>query len=158
MVGGGRVSHRERRLAEEGPHLRWAAAVHGAAALTLLLGTPGLVLGPLLLWLWQRRRHAVVDEAGRAALDFQLTVLLAQLLLGLAAGGVGAVFAFAPLPALLLGSPFAVLLHALWLLLLLADAVLVVRAVRATLAGEHVSYPLAIRILSPEERPAPPRS
>ncbi|MDA8343903.1 MAG: DUF4870 domain-containing protein [Thermaerobacter sp.] len=54
---------------------RWAAAVHASALIGFLIPL-GNVLAPLVLWLFARRRSAFVDEQGREALNFHLSIVL----------------------------------------------------------------------------------
>lgn len=76
------------------PHAAMAAGVNGPEAaavrqlamlghLSALLGFVipfANVLAPLMLWLMHRTRHPYIDEQGREALNFQLTILVYLLL------------------------------------------------------------------------------
>ncbi len=59
---------------------KWGAIVHFAAFIGLLLPL-GLVLGPLLVWALKRNESAFVDQQGKAAINFQLTVLIVTFIL-----------------------------------------------------------------------------
>ena len=54
----------------------WGMFCHLAALVVLILPVLGLVVGPLLVWLSQRYRFAFVDEQGKEAVNFQITILL----------------------------------------------------------------------------------
>jgi len=54
----------------------WATFCH-LAAFTVLLGVPlGLIAGPLVVWLIKRNDSTFVDRHGKAALNFQLSVVV----------------------------------------------------------------------------------
>lgn len=57
----------------------WAMATH-LSALSGLIFPLGLVLGPLLVWLFKRHDSKLVDENGKEAINFQITVLAASFL------------------------------------------------------------------------------
>ncbi len=54
---------------------KWGAITHLAALIGLLLPL-GLVLGPLLVWFLKRDDSEFVNEQGKAALNFQLSILV----------------------------------------------------------------------------------
>ena len=58
----------------------WTMAVH-LSALSGLIFPLGLILGPLLVWLFKRHDSKLVDENGKEAINFQITVLAASFLL-----------------------------------------------------------------------------
>ncbi len=70
----------ERRAAEQGDTRTLAAFCH-LGGLVWLVGLPGVV-GVLVPWLCGRDRSAFVDENGREALNFHLSLLVYELLLG----------------------------------------------------------------------------
>ncbi len=81
-------------------------------------------VGPLVLWLVFRHRYRRVDQAGREALNFQITLWLAT----------------AALAITLIGIPIAILVHFLGMTLM------VIAAYR-TSNGTTWRYPLTLRIL-----------
>ena len=56
----------------------WGMFCH-LSALIGLIGIPGAV-GPLVIWLVKREQYGLVNDQGREALNFQLTMLLGFLL------------------------------------------------------------------------------
>ncbi len=54
---------------------KWASTMHAAALIGLLLA-PGLVLGPLLVWFLKKGDSQYLNEQGKNAINFQLTILL----------------------------------------------------------------------------------
>ena len=59
----------------------WAAACH-LAALIWLIGVPfGNLLGPLVVWLILRDRYPLVDDQGKEALNFQIAMAIAFVVL-----------------------------------------------------------------------------
>ena len=105
---------------------RTAALLHASAYLGLLGGVLFLV-GPLVVWLLKRDEHPALDAAGKEAVNFHLTMLLA----GLVA---------VPLCFVLIGIPLA---FALFVLSVVCPLVAAVR----TANGEDYRYPLTIRFL-----------
>lgn len=104
----------------------WAVACH-LSALAGYIVPFGHLLGPLAVWLWKRDRLPAVEQAGRSALNFQLSVtmyVLAGLLLSFFLVGVAVLF-------VVVVFQFAVVLYAS------------LRAQR----GLDVHYPLTIRFI-----------
>ena len=56
----------------------WTMYTH-LSGLLMLVSIPGF-LGPLVIWLLKKEEFPKVDEAGKEALNFQLTMLLVQLI------------------------------------------------------------------------------
>jgi uncharacterized protein len=105
----------------------WAAVAHLSAFLGYASIPLGFVLGPLIVWAALKDKYAFVDEQGKEALNFQLSMLIYTL-------------ASIPLICLCVGIMLLVLIH-------VANFVfIIVAAVRAA-NGEHYRYPLAIRFL-----------
>ena len=106
---------------------RTAALLHLSALVGLLGNGVGFVVGPLAAWFWKREEHPLLDRAGKEALNFQLTMMLA-------------VFVSIPLCFVLIGLP----------VLLLAAALMVVMPVVAavrTVNGAEYRYPLTVRFV-----------
>lgn len=73
--------------------LQWAMFAHFGG---ILLG----FLGPLIVWLVKKDEHPFVDDQGKEALNFQLTLLIVYLVVGAisaATCGFGSVLAIVPL-------------------------------------------------------------
>jgi len=105
---------------------RLAMACHLAALLGYVLPF-GNVIGPLVMWLLNRERHAYIDEQGREALNFQLSMLVWYLL------------AFALVLALI---GFFMIVG----LVVFQLVMVIVAAVRSN-DGEAWRYPLTVRFL-----------
>ena len=58
----------------------WAMATH-LSALSGLIFPLGLILGPLLVWLFKRNESNLVDKNGKEAMNFQATVLASSFIL-----------------------------------------------------------------------------
>lgn len=104
----------------------WAVACH-LSALAGLVFPLGFVLGPLIVWLLGRERSAFVDEQGKEALNFQLTMLIAYLVACI-------------LIVVFIGIPLLVILGVL-------DLVLVIVAAVQVGSGVDWRYPLALRLI-----------
>ena len=105
----------------------WALFTHLSALTGLVTGGLGFILGPLVMWLIKKDQMPRVDEAGKEALNFQLTMLIAVL--------VSCVLMLILIGFLLL---FAVGVF---------DVVMVIIAAVQTSNGVRYRYPLAIRFI-----------
>ena len=87
----------------------WAMAAH-LSALAGLLYPPaplGLILGPLFVWLFKRKESDVVDENGKEALNFQITVFGASFIFGILSAALK-IFLILALITLIAGLGFAI--------------------------------------------------
>lgn len=125
------------------------------SALVLLLGIPfGNILGPLVVWLLKKNDYTFVDQHGKEALNFQVSITLYWMVLG--------VLAF----LMLLISPFSwpwrhntfdfwmpmgvAMFFPMGLMMVvlgLVDILLVILAAVKASDGETYRYPLTIRFL-----------
>ncbi len=112
--------------ANEMEQRNWALFAHLSALIGLVVPL-GFVLGPLVLWLIKKDQMPLVNEAGKEALNFQLTMLL------------GVVIAFV-LMLVIIG---------VFLLAAIAvfDIVMVIIAAVQTSNGARYRYPLTIRFI-----------
>jgi len=62
---------------------KWAMICHVSALIGLLANGIGFVLAPLIVWLLKKEEHAFVDQQGKEAVNFQLTMLIVLLIGGL---------------------------------------------------------------------------
>ena len=97
------------------------------AMLAHLLGIVSGFVGALIIWLIKKDQSAFVDEQGKEALNFQITMLIAFV--------VAWILMFVLIGALLMP------------LLLIANLVFCILAAVAVSKGEHYKYPVAIRLL-----------
>lgn len=97
------------------------------AMLAHLLGIVSGFVGALIIWLIKKDQSPFVDEQGKEALNFQITVLI---------GIVGSWILMFVLIGMLLMP-----------LLLIANLVFCILAAVAVSKGQHYRYPLAIRLL-----------
>lgn len=105
----------------------WATFAH-LSALTLYLGVPfGNIIGPLVIWLIKKDTTPFVDDQGREALNFQISVLIYSLVAGI-------------LCLLLIGFVLLALLAVFQI------ACVIIAAIKAN-QGESFRYPLTIRFL-----------
>ena len=54
----------------------WSVLVHAAAFVGVLVPIIGGILGPFLVWILKKSASARVDRHGRAALNFQISMLI----------------------------------------------------------------------------------
>jgi uncharacterized protein len=105
----------------------WNALCHASALAGLLIHFPGHLLGPLIIWLWKRDESAEIDAHGKEALNFQISMLIYNV--------VAAFFCL-----VLIGFVF---LAILWVL----NAVFVIIASIQASDGKFYRYPMTIRFL-----------
>ncbi len=97
------------------------------AMLCHLLGLLTNFLGPLILWLVKKDDDAFIDEQGKEALNFQITLMLAGIVAGATSCiGIGLIL----LP-----------------LIVILDLVFSIMACVAASKGQHYRYPVSIRLV-----------
>jgi len=106
----------------------WCVLCHASALLGLFFHFFGHLLGPLIVWLIKRDLSPEIDANGKESLNFQLSMLIYDVVAGI-------------LCVVLIGIP---ILIALWIL----NTVLVIIASVKTGEGKFYRYPLTIRFLS----------
>lgn len=114
----------------------WAVAAH----LAWLVSTVGIPppIGPLVVWLIKKDEHPFVEDQGREALNFQLSLIIYAVVGAIVALIVG----FATL-----GLGFLALIPVAVLFLLLALILPIVAAVKAS-DGERYRYPMTLRLVN----------
>src|ERR1700719_1622415 len=105
----------------------WCAFIHASALLGVLLHFPGHLLPPLILWLIKRDDALELDAHGKEAVNFQISMLIYNL--------VAAVFCL-----VLIGFVF---LAILWIL----NTVFVIIAAIQASDGKFYRYPMTIRFI-----------
>jgi uncharacterized protein len=126
-------------------HIRtWSMLVH-LSALSVFIFPLGLVLGPLLVWQIKKNELPEIDKHGKEAVNFQLTVVIINIIfVVLLFGTLGASF-FWRSPLLLLAPGFGLGII-IWIVNLIAIILAVVAGLKAN-SGEFYRYPLAIRFI-----------
>ena len=118
---------RQEGSADQKSERTWAIFCH-LSALVAVIGVPfGNILGPLVIWLIKKNDMPLVDDEGKAALNFQLSMtiyILVALVLCLVAVG------------------FVLIVP-----IILADVILVIIASVKTSNGEKFQYPCTIQFL-----------
>ncbi len=104
----------------------WAMFAHLAGFGGIVIPAIGAVIGPLVIWLLKKEEHPFVDEQGKEALNFQITMLI----YGCAAG---------LLTLLCIGFVLAVAV-------VIVDVVFVVIAAIKANDGYHYRYPYPLII------------
>jgi uncharacterized Tic20 family protein len=117
---------------------QWAMFCHLAALAQFVLPSFGNVIGPLVIWLVKKDQHPFIDDQGKEALNFQISMSLYMWLLPAISGmlicvGIGIVL-----------FPLAIVVV---LALTLADVVLAIIAGIKASNGEAYRYPITIRFL-----------
>ncbi|HEY1170664.1 MAG TPA: DUF4870 domain-containing protein [Verrucomicrobiae bacterium] len=130
--------------AAEKEQRQWGMFCHLAALAVFIPIAPlGNIVGPLVIWLWKRHDIAGVNEHGKAALNFHISMALYILILGLVIA----------LPMLLLSFLFPPLFLGLIpvggiaAILALVEVVLTIVAALQANDGKHYRYPFTINFL-----------
>ena len=106
---------------------QWATICHVIALVGLLGNGIGFLLGPLIVWLLKRKDHPFIDEQGKEAVNFQITMFIVALLSSI-------------LIVVLIGYVLLVAVA------LLATIFPIIAAMKVN-AGEHYRYPFSIRLI-----------
>jgi uncharacterized Tic20 family protein len=122
----------------------WSMLVH-LAALSVFIFTPGLVLGPLLVWQIKKNELPEIDRHGKEAVNFQLTVVIINIILIPILMGTLGFSIFWRTPIYFFGPGFG-LLFIVWCFDLVAIILAVVAGLRANNGGFY-RYPFAIRFI-----------
>lgn len=105
---------------------QWAMFTHISALAGVLTGI-GFIVGPLIMWLLRKDQSAYIDEHGKEAVNFQITMMIAAFISSL-------------LIILLIGLP-------LLLVVILAMVILPIVAGLKAGKGESYRYPFTIRLI-----------
>jgi uncharacterized Tic20 family protein len=105
----------------------WAVIGHLSALLGLIVWGIGIVLGPLIVWLIKKDTMPFVNDQGKEALNFQITVFLAGLVCS-------------ALLFVLIGFPMLALLS-------VADLVFIIIAAIKASEGVAYRYPVCLRLI-----------
>jgi len=119
---GGPPSRTDREMSRDAR--LWAMLCHLAGLAGFGVWVIGFVIGPLVVWMIKKDEYPFVDEQGKEAINFQLTVVI-----------IGVV--------LVVTCVFLVLLPAL----LVLDLVFAVIAAVKANEGDHYHYPFRIRFI-----------
>ena len=105
----------------------WCVLAHATALVGFLVPLAGHIVGPLIVWLAKRADSAEIDAHGKDSLNFQLSMLIYNLMA-------------AVLCLVLIGFFILAILHIL-------NIVLVIIASIQASEGKLYRYPLAIRLI-----------
>ena len=61
----------------------WAMLCHLSALVGWLGNGIGFIVGPLIVWLIKRQEHPFIDEQGKEAVNFQITMFIALFVSGI---------------------------------------------------------------------------
>jgi uncharacterized Tic20 family protein len=106
----------------------------GGGYLFAPIGGLGFFLGPLIVWLIKRHEIPFVEEQGKEAVNFQLTMLIAFIILGVLTSHMFSVGVWQ-------------MWSLLWWALVLFDLVMAITAGVKANDGVHYRYPYAIRFI-----------
>ena len=106
----------------------WCMACHLSALAGFVVPAFGHVLGPLVVWLIKRGESSEIDAHGKEALNFQISMLIYNLVAGV-------------LCLVLIGFALLAVLHIL-------NVVFVILASIKANEGQMYRYPLTIRLIS----------
>ena len=105
----------------------WTVLCHASALAGFFVPWAGHILGPLIVWLAKRGDSAEIDEHGKASLNFQISMLIYNLIAGV-------------LCLVLIGFVILGILHILNLVLV------IVASIQAS-EGKLYRYPITIRLI-----------
>jgi len=105
----------------------WCVLSHASALAGFFVPWAGHILGPLIIWLAKRGDSTEIDANGKESLNFQISMLIYNLIAGI-------------LCLVLIGFVILAILH-------LVNLVLVIVASIQAGEGKFYRYPLAIRLI-----------
>ncbi|HEY2626757.1 MAG TPA: DUF4870 domain-containing protein [Candidatus Udaeobacter sp.] len=105
----------------------WTVLCHASALAGFLVPWAGHILGPLIVWLVKRGDSTEIDEHGKESLNFQISMLIYNLIAGV-------------LCLVLIGFVILGILHILNLVLV------IVASIQAS-EGKLYRYPITIRLI-----------
>ena len=105
----------------------WTVLCHASALAGFFVPWAGHILGPLIVWLAKRGDSAEIDEHGKESLNFQISMLIYNLIAGV-------------LCLVLIGFVLLGILHILNLVLV------IVASIQAS-EGKLYRYPITIRLI-----------
>jgi uncharacterized Tic20 family protein len=105
----------------------WTVLCHASALIGLFLPAVGHILPPLIVWLIKRGEFPEVDEHGKESLNFQISMLIYNL--------IGAILCLVLIGFVILG------------ILYLLNLILVIVASVQASDGKLYRYPLTIRLI-----------
>jgi uncharacterized Tic20 family protein len=105
----------------------WNVLCHATALAGFLVPWAGHILGPLIVWLAKRSDSPEIDENGKESLNFQISMLIYNVIAGV-------------LCLVLIGFILLAILHIL-------NLVLVIIASIQTSEGKSYRYPMTIRLI-----------
>jgi uncharacterized Tic20 family protein len=110
------------------PNVRtWNVLCHATALAGFFVPWAGHILGPLIVWLAKRNDSPEIDEHGKESLNFQISMLIYNVIAGV-------------LCLVLIGFVILAILHILNLVLV------IIASIQAS-EGKFYRYPLAIRLI-----------
>ena len=112
---------------------QWAMFAHLSALVALVTGGLGGIIGPLIIWLVKKDTMPFVDDQGKEALNFNITVgliFLALLLLSIVTLGIG----------LIIAVPGWIIVGIAWLVFT------IIAGIKAN-EGVAYRYPLTLRLI-----------
>ncbi len=110
------------------PNVRtWNVLCHATALAGFFVPWAGHILGPLIVWLAKRNDSPEIDEHGKESLNFQISMLIYNVIAGV-------------LCLILIGFVILAILHILNLVLV------IIASIQAS-EGKFYRYPLAIRLI-----------
>lgn len=114
---------------EQNPDARkWASLCHIVALSGLIGNGVGFVLGPLVVWLIKKDEYSFVEEQGKEAINFQITMIIAAIISGILTVIVIGIFLLIAVGIVMIAFP-------------------IVAAIKSS-RGEHYRYPFTIRFIS----------
>jgi uncharacterized protein len=106
----------------------WCVLAHASALLGFIIPWVFHILGPLIVWLAKRTDSPEIDAHGKESLNFQISMLIYNLVAGV-------------LCLVLIGFALLFILHILNLVLV------IVASIQAS-EGKHYRYPITIRFIA----------
>lgn len=134
-----------------------ALLIHLSPLANFMLPSLGFLIGPLVAWLIYRDQSKILDEQGKESLNYQITVLFANIVIIIIAFALAMLGIFGSVLTLgadggifasfgIFGSFFAFYLPVMFIINIVPYIFMIIAALRVT-GGEPYYYPMNIRFI-----------
>lgn len=146
-----------------GAEKTWGMIVHLSALAQFIFHFFGLIIGPLIVWLIKKNNMPFVDEQGRESLNFNISMTLYALIIGVGASLMPFSFLrfnfhyIAPIEIngvwiSMLSSAYMIFLSIIFIALFLFWLINIIRAAISANKGIRFKYPLTIHFLEKKKK------
>lgn len=124
----------------------WGMACH-LSALSGFVIPFGSILGPLIVWLIQKNKHQFIDEQGKESVNFQISIVIYSLLLGLTGLILAGLFLSVSSGDIFPLFSLMILVQIVFAVIMIFDLIVIIIAAIKAYNGQSYRYPFNLRFL-----------